>query len=185
MRTLSPREKRTIRIGAIVAAAYLVLFFGYEVLSYFGHRRAEYEKLLAEARHLKQEVRVHEGRAMVAKKLMENFRMDPARLNKPAVVAEASAAIQKVAGEGGVSVGSIRESPARPSSKELASMQIELNGSAPAISAMLHRMESVGYPVIIDSVQITAEPSRPGQIKLNLTLVILDFEQWKEEAPHA
>ena len=51
--------------------------------------------------------------------------------------------------------------------------------------AFLNQLEGVGYPVIIDSVQLTPD-MRPGQLKLSLTLVILDFEQWKKEAvPHA
>jgi hypothetical protein len=39
--------------------------------------------------------------------------------------------------------------------------------------------------LIIESVQITAEASRPGQLRVKLTISILDFEQWKGEAPRA
>jgi len=68
--------------------------------------------------------------------------------------------------------GPVRESPARPSSKELASMQIEGTGPVPAVMGMLSRLESVGYPLIIDSVQLTTD-MRPGQLKLSLTILIL------------
>ena len=40
----------------------------------------------------------------------------------------------------------------------------------------------VGYPLIIDTVQLTPMPM-PGQVKVSLTIVILDFDKW--EAPHA
>ena len=87
---------------------------------------------------------------------------------------------------GGVQLGPIRESAARPSAKELASIQLEGNGPVPALLTFLHRLETLGYPLILDSVQISSDPTRPGMIKLNLTIIILDFEQWKtEETRHA
>jgi len=39
-------------------------------------------------------------------------------------------------------------------------------------------------PLIIDSLQFGSEPNRPGQVKANLTIVILDFDQWKQGGPH-
>ena len=112
--------------------------------------------------------------------------MDPAKLTKATVVAEASAAIQKAATSNGMQLGPVRESPARPSSKELASVQFEGSGPVQSAIGLLNRIETCGYPVIIDSAQITIDSSKPGQIKLNLTIVILDFEQWKNaEAPRA
>ena len=42
-------------------------------------------------------------------------------------------------------------------------------------------LQTLGYPLILDSVQISSDPMRPGMIKLNLTIIILDFEQWKSE----
>lgn len=91
--------------------------------------------------------------------------------------------------EGGVEwrvqVGPVRESPARPSSKELATVQLEGTGPVPAVMGLLSRLESVGFPLIIDSVQLTPD-MRPGQLKVNLTILILDFDQWtKEGSPHA
>jgi len=35
-------------------------------------------------------------------------------------------------------------------------------------------------------VQITADVMQPGQIKLNVTVIVLDFDQWKKvEVTHA
>jgi hypothetical protein len=116
---------------------------------------------------------------------MESLRLDPAKLSRTSVVAEASSAIQKAAMSGGVQVGPVRESPARPSSKELASVQLEGTGPVSAVMGLLNRLESVGFPLIIDSVQLTPD-MRPGQLKVNLTILILDFDQWtKEGSPHA
>jgi len=111
--------------------------------------------------------------------------MEPQKSSKATLVAEASAAIQKAAGSGGVQFGPIRESAARASAKELASMQFEGSGSVSSVMTLLHRLQTLGYPLIIDSVQMTPE-TRPGMVKVHLTIVILDFEQWKNgELPNA
>lgn len=186
MRPLTDREKRTIRIGAIVIGTCLVLFGGTRTARFFTQKRVEYEKLVIEARGLKREIQLYDDKAIALKKLMENFNLDPARLSRTTAVAEASAAIQKTAASSGIQVGPVRESPARPSSKELGSIQLETTGPVPAISALLSRLENVGYPLIVETVQIAAEPMRPGQIKMSLTILVLDFDQWKkEEGPHA
>jgi len=185
MRTLTDREKRTIRFGGAVIGIYVLLFGGFQVWKFFSTRRADYQRVLGQAEALKREVRVYQDRVLVVKKMMEGFRMDPAKLSRTTVVADASAAIQKAAMGGGMQVGPVRESPARPSGKELASMQLEGTGPVPAVMGLLSRLESVGYPLVIDSVQLTPD-TRPGQLKVSLTILILDFEQWKQEGqPHA
>ena len=182
MRELNPREKRTVRFGATALAIYLVLFCGFSVFKRLAHRRADYQELQTRAARLKDEVQLYEDRIQVVKKLMEASRLDPSKLSRTSVVAEASAAIQKAATSGGVQVGPVRESPGRASSKELGSVQIEGTGPVPAVMGLLGRLESVGFPLIIDSVQLTPD-MRPGQLKMSLTIVILDFDEWKKEGP--
>ena len=186
MRTLTDHEKRTVRFAAIGIAIYLALFGGWRVWKYLENKRSEYQQFVQRARTLRREIQSHTEEASVAKKLMEEYHMDPAKLTRASVVAEASAAIQKAATTGGMQVGPIRESPGRPASKELASMQFEGTGPVPALMGLLYRLERLVYPLVIDSVQITPETMKPGQARLNLTIVILDFDQWKTgEAPHA
>jgi hypothetical protein len=115
---------------------------------------------------------------------MDGFHLDPAKLQKASVVADASAAIQNRAKSGGVQLGPIRESLTRSTGKGLATVQLEGSGQVPAVLAFLGSLDRIGFPVIVDSVQFTGDNTRPGQIKINLTLIILDFEQWKE-ATHA
>jgi len=185
MRALTPHEKRTIRIGAIVLAVLFMLFGVSHAARFVAQRRADYQQLVRQANRLKEEMDLYNDRAVAIKKLMENSRLDPAKLSRTSLVAQASAAIQKVAMSAGVQVGPVRESPARASSVELASVQIEGAGPVPAVVGLLSRLESVGFPLIIDSVQLTPD-MRPGQLKVNLTIVIVDFDQWtKEGAPHA
>jgi len=185
MRTLTDHEKRTIRFAVVGISIYLVLFGGVRSWKYLEKKRVDYQHLVKEANGLRKEIQPYEDKALLVKKLMESFRIDPAKLSRASVVGAASDAIQKTAATGGLKLGPIRESPARPSTKELASMQLEGSGPVPAVTTFLHRLENLGYPMIVDSVQLSPEP-RPGMLKLNLTIIILDFEQWKkEEAPSA
>jgi len=186
MRPLTSSEKRTIRLGAIVLAAGLVLAGGIKVWRFLEKQRADYLKMVAEARQLKTESRTYADKADTVKTLMDHFQLDPAKLSTNSVVAGASAAIQSAASSSGVKPGTIRESPGRPANKELATIQFEGVGQVASVMSLLHRMPLLGYPLVIDSVQITADPMRPGQIKLALTIIVLDFEQWKKTgAPHA
>jgi hypothetical protein len=186
MRPLTHSEKRTIRIGAIAIGAYLVLFGGMRTVKFFERKHTEYQKLVHEAQSLKREIQIYEEKAIALKKIMETFNLDPARLSRTTAVAEASAAIQKTAAATGVAVGAVRESPARALGKELGAIQMETVGPVPAVTALLGRIEKVGFPLIVDTVQISAEPTRPGQIKMSLTILVLDFDQWKKgDTPNA
>ena len=186
MRTLSPSEKKTIRFAAIGIAAYLALFGALKIWQFFHHQRVAYLQLVEAARNLKLELKPYEDKAAVVKKLMENFQLDPAKLSRPTVMADASAALQKAASGGGLQVGTIRESAAPPASKALGTIQFEGSGQVPAAMALLQQLPYLGYPLVLDAVQISADPMRPGQLKLTLTILVLDFEQWKKsEAGHA
>jgi len=186
LRTLSDREKRTVRFAAIGIAIYLVLFGGFEIWKYFNQRRADYRDLVLEAQSLKQQTLPYQEKVLVVKKLMEDFHMDPVKLKHANVVSEASAAIQRSAKSGGVGLGPIRESQARGSGGTLATIQLDGTGPTTAILSFLAGLNTIGYPLVVDSVQFTPD-NRPGQIKMSLTIVILDFDQQKEskEASHA
>src|SRR5260221_9584353 len=144
MRALTQREQRTIRLGGIALAAYLVLFGGLQVWGLVSKRHAEYQGLLTEARTLRQRVILYQSKAQHAQKLMESFQMDPVKLARETVLAQASAAIQRAAMSGGVQLAPVRETPARPSSKELGSIQLEALGPVPALLKFVQPNHSLG-----------------------------------------
>jgi hypothetical protein len=185
MTPLTQRDKRTLRLASIGIAIYLVLFFGWRGWKQLETKRDEYHQLLTEAQRLKLELQPYENKVLLAQKLKDTFHMDPQKLSKASLVAEASAAIQKAATSGGIQVGPIHESSARSSAKELASMQLEGTGPVPAVMGLLYQLQSLGYPLIVESVQMNPD-TKPGMLKIHLTIVILNFEQWKtEEVPRA
>lgn len=182
---MTAREKRTVRLAAIGIAVYLAVFAGYQAVKFCASKRAEYDKLTAQAIALKAEVRRYDDKIAVVKKLMEKYQMDPAKLKKSTLVAESSSAIQKAAMGSGFGLGPIHETQGRSSGKELATIQFEGSGPVKAAVSLMSRLETLGYPLVIDSAQFSANPMMPGQLKLKLTVVILDFDQWLKEEPHA
>jgi hypothetical protein len=185
MRQLTPQEQRTVRIAGIAIGVYLVLFCGFLIYKRLAGVRSDYRRLVAEASDLRQEIRPYQDKAEHAKKLMEGFRLDPMTLAATSLVAQASAAIQTASNEAGMEAGPIRESSSH-NAKEAASIQFETSGPVTSVLALLHSLQSTGYPLIVDSVQITPDNRRPGNLKLNLTILILDFDKWKpEERPNA
>jgi hypothetical protein len=186
-RQLTPKEKRTIRVAAVCIFLYLALFYGPGLHGYFTSRREAYDKLVQQARDLRDVIKPYEEKVATATNLMDRFHMDPAKLKRASVMAEASAAIQQAAASEGVGVGPIRETPGRPSAKEAGSIQFEGTGQIAGVMHLLHALDRVGFPVIIDSVRVTADPRMPNMIKVSLNIVVLDFDAWKpkEEISHA
>jgi hypothetical protein len=185
-RQLTPKEQRTIRIAAVCVIIYLALFYGPAALDFFTTRREAYNKLVQQARDLRAVIKPYEAKVETATNLMDHFHMDPAKLNRSSVMAEASSAIQKAAASEGVRVGPIRETPGRPSAKEAGTIQFEGGGPINAVMGLLHHLDRVGFPVIIDTVQLSSDPRMPNGLKISMTIVVLDYDAWKskEEKTH-
>lgn len=179
MRPLTDHERRTLRLGGIGVAVYLILFFGLQAWNYAERQRREYQALLAEAAIWNDRLRVYDDKVESAKKLMEQFQLDPAQLSRTTLVAQASAAIQRTAMQRGVMLGPVRETPSRAAAKELSGIQLEATGPPPALLGFLQNLGTLGFPLVLDSVQLTPGPMGPAPVKASLTLLILDFEQWK------
>lgn len=181
MNKMTERDQRILRYAAIGVGIYLILFFGHKFLE---KQRTEYRQLVTQAEDLRAKNQPYADRLEVVKKMMDDFHLDPAKLQKATVVAEASAAIQKAAQSGGVGLGPIRESAAAGSSKQVTTIQLEGSGQIAAVLGFLSGLDRIGFPLVVDSAQITANNNQPGQIKVALTIIILDFDQWKG-VPHA
>src|SRR5215831_13879806 len=100
MRALNPSEKRTIFVGGLIVVLYFSIFGLPKSWKSLNPGRADYEQLRESAEKLKQEIDVYTNRVLRAQKVMEGFQMDPAKLYRTSVVAQASAAIQKAAAGG-------------------------------------------------------------------------------------
>ena len=183
---LTERDKKTLRLGSIILAVYLTGFFGFRVVRALEQTRSDFEKLQTEARLLKDQLRPYETKLLKIEKLRSTLKLEVNKLKRESLVADASAAIQRSAMAGGIMLGPIRESAARPSAHELTTMQLEAFGQPSAILGFLHQLETLGFPLLLDSVQVSQDPTKPGMTKLTLLIQVLDFDQWKnqEEGRH-
>jgi hypothetical protein len=179
MNSLTPSERRTVRLAAIGIGLYLALFFGFKSFQGFGQVRTEYDRLVRSAHTLRQEVEPYRTRAEKLQRLIDRTQIDPGTLTTNTVVGLTSAALQSAATAGGLQLGPVRESLARTTEREVGSIQFDAMGPAAAVMGFVARLGTLGVPVVVDSVQITGDPRGPGMLKLHLSLIILDFDQWK------
>ena len=115
--------------------------------------------------------------AGTASNLQFQFKFDPAKLSTNTLVADAVAALQNAALSGGMQLGPVRETASRGSARELATVQMEGVGPVPAVLGFLDGMGSLGFPLVAESVQFSADRNQPGAAKLTVTVVILNVEQ--------
>jgi hypothetical protein len=183
---MSDRDRRTVRIAALAIAVYLLLFGGFKAWSYCEQKRTDYRQLQATAKELRNRAIAYQQKAILLEKLMDDLHLDPARLAREKTMSGASEAIQKAAMARGFGIGSIRETAAHGSSQSLATVQLEGAGPPAAALAFLAGLNTIGFPVVVDSVQF-ASMGAPGVMKMNLTLTILDFSKQTgaREVPHA
>lgn len=184
MKALNEREQRTVRLGGIGLAVYLLLFFGVKALHGLGALRADYDRQVRVAHTLKAEVHTYETRTARLKRLMERLRLDPGTLSPQTVVSKTTAALQTAAMGGGLQLGPIRESPVRNTEQELGSIQFDATGQPQAITRFLAGLNQLGVPILVESVQLSTDSRGPGMLKMHLNLILLDFETWKRRNPN-
>jgi hypothetical protein len=179
MKPLTDSERRTLRLAGIGLAVYLPLFLGMKVIQWGGRLRADYDALSTTARTLRVQVQPYEARAVRLGKLMDRYQLDPGKLSTNTVVGDASAAIQRAAMTGGLQLGPIRESVSTTTDKAAGAIQFDATGQAAGVLKFVAGIGALGFPVIVESVQFSEAPRGPGMVKVHLSLIILDYGQWK------
>jgi hypothetical protein len=177
---MTERDKKIVRVASVGILIYLAAFGGIKMWKSGGAGRDDFQTLVKKVEQLQLEVRAQENKALLFEKLSAEYKFDPAKIKKETLVADASAAIQGAAQQGGIQLGPFRESPARSTGRELTTIQVEGSGPVSSALGLLHKIRTIGYPLLIDSVQITPAQGRPGQVKVNVTITILNYDQFKE-----
>lgn len=177
---MTDRDRKTIRIAAAGILIYLAAFGGFKMWRSGGSNRDDYQTLVKKTERLQNEVRTLENKVLLYDKLKDAYKIDPPKIKKETLVSDASAAIQSAAQQSGIQLGPFREAPARSTARELTTMQVEGSGQVASALQLLHRLRTLGYPLLIDSVQFGPAQGRPGQVKVNVSITILNYDQWKE-----
>jgi len=181
MMQLSDSDKKTLRLGAIVIAVYLVLFYGGMGIKKLRARQTDYKKLVQQSEQLRIDLMKYETDMLKLAKLKKSFQFDPLMGGQETLVSEVSATIQKSAQMNGVKLSMVNETGARPSAAIRASMRLEGEGPMQGVIKFLDGLDRLGFPITIDSVQLNANPRSPGGLKINLEALILDFNAFKPE----
>ncbi len=181
MMQLSDSDKKTLRLGAIVIAVYLVLFYGGMGIKKLRARQTDYKKLVQQSEQLRIDLMKYETDMLKLAKLKKSFQFDPLMEGQETLVSEVSAAIQKSAQMNGVKLSMVNETGARPSASIRASMRLEGEGPMQGVIKFLDGLDRLGFPITVDSVQLNANPRSPGGLKINLEALILDFNAFKPE----
>lgn len=181
MRTLTPQEKRTIRLATIGLSLYLTLFYAPRLWKQIASGTSQQQALNLEIQSFKHELPPYENRLLRLEKLRNDIQLKPSPPTTPELIAETSAAIQNSAMTSGIKLGPLRETGSRPSAMELASIRLEALGPVPNLLQWIAQLELLGLPILIDSIQIDADPRQPNMLKASLSLLILDPQQWNKE----
>lgn len=176
---ISEKDKRTLRLGAIIVVAYLVLFYGLIGVKNLKKRKKDYQQLSLKAERLKVDLLKYETEMVRLEKLKRSFNFNPGGEFKETLVSEVSATIQESANRNGIKLKFINESGARPSSAIRASMRMEGEGSMQGVIRFLDGMGRLGFPLFVESVQLENGGRRPGQLQFNLEALILDYSAFK------
>src|SRR5688572_9429544 len=130
--TISEKDKRTIRIGGSILAIYLVFFFGFRGWKKLEKGHADYQQLARKVEREQLETRRQENDVLLFEKLSDTYKLDPRKMPKETLVAEASAAIQNAARQGGFQLASVRETQGRTVGREISTLQLDGSGPLPA-----------------------------------------------------
>ena len=185
VKKFNPREKRTLRRASGLLIVYLVAFFGWKVLGFLETKRGDYAEAKLSLLNVTSDILREQEKAKRLERLKENFKFDPKELSAETAVGEARAKIMHAAATCGVGVTKSREIQMQVSTKELGTIQIDGSGATLAVLRLLHGLKGLGYPLLIDRLQLDPMPKKPGIVHLALTVTLLNFEGWKPEEAHA
>ena len=179
MRSLSDREKRTIRIAGILLGSYLVVFVCLKVIGYLEGHRDAYTEARLEARSLHQKMLHEAAKRKRFTKLKAEWNIDFPKLMEKTVVGDARMAIEQTARTCGVGLGFSKETPGRSRVRELAVFKMQGSGKALNVAKFLHCLKTrLGYPLVVDNIHLKAQ-ARPGMVSFTFSAALLNYRTWK------
>lgn len=162
-------------------AIYLAGFYGLRGVQHLESKLAEYREVSLLAEELNVQVLREKSKSQRLEKLVSAWRIDLQGLGRKTLVGEALAALQSSAQAGGVQLGPLKELPGRSSARELSLLQLEGTGPTGGILQFLNGLSTLGYPLVVDSLQLKTAGKEPGQVSFSLSVAVLDSSGWKKE----
>ncbi|MCD8533724.1 MAG: hypothetical protein LR011_02605 [Verrucomicrobia bacterium] len=178
---MTQSEKKLVQITAIGLSLYLVFFFGAGSLKKYENQLAEFHKKRKTIRELNVKLQPYGNRVMLLEKLRKEMNLEVRFLDIPDLGALSSEAIQRCARSHSVNIGSFRESAATTGT----SIRFEASGQGASIQKFLKGVTTSGYPIYIESLQVQTMDGKPGQLKMSINLLVLNFKSWKSGVKNA
>ena len=183
MRALNEREKRTIRIGAIALATYLLVFGGLKMWRWLEARRSAYGELELELSRLENERLRMETRQVRLGKLEKQFALDLVAWNPQTIVHEVRAGIDALAKKRKVALPPIRETNGLRQSGEFRKFLVKGSGTTVAVAQFVDELSGIGFPLVVNSFRLDKNGTKPGQVKFDLDVAILDYGSYQAKKP--
>ena len=178
---MSERDKKLIRFTSIGLGIYLVIFFGFELLAKAEEARRSYKALVSEARNFNDMLKPYETRILLLEKLRKDLNVEPGGLDSETLVADVSAAIQEAAGQCGLGLGPLQESPSRATGATLTTMRLSGEGQIESIIKFVHAAPRLGFPILIETLNVSGDESSGAQRRFDMELRVLDYKNWKPQ----
>jgi len=160
---------------------YLLLLSGWKAYRYLEEKREAYQVAKLEAEETKLRVYRQEVKARRFRHLKKSWNLNFDKLKPETLVGEAREAILKAAQVAKVHIGSSRESHRASSARELATIQLAGEGSTMSVVNFLQSLRGLGYPIVLDHLQINIIDQKPGHVTLTLNILVMNFNAWKME----
>jgi len=177
LKSLSDREKRTIRIAGIALGAYLVLFTAHKVHSALEGERRAYDTLRQEADTLRIRLLKETRKRARLQGLRDHWKLGVDRLALDTVVGDARVAIEKAARACRVGLGFAREAPGRARAHVLAVFQLSGSGKTDAVAKFFDQISRTGYPVLLDTIHLKAMKA-PEMVTFSFSVSLVDYVNW-------
>ena len=179
--SLSEKDRKTIRYGAAFIGVYLCLFYGGTLLSALEGSRTEYFQQLEEAQRLGELFRTYETKVLKIEKLRHQFRLNVHALSSTNLVGNAGRTIQDLVKQSEFKMGQIRETLGGTGNGLAATFQLEAEGPLKSFMPLLDRLQSTGYPLIIESLTVLTDKRQRGKVQWSATITVLDYNEWKSK----
>jgi len=173
---MNDREKKLVQFTAIGLAVYLILFFGKDYFGILEKKRTDFIQMEKAITSAQVKLRKSANQPLLLEQSRKKLNLEVRSLSSAELVGKTSQAIQQTAKSSGIKIGPLRES----SSIGISSLKFEANGKAESMLKFLRGIRSCGYPVVIDSMQVTVPEGKKGNVSFNLAIGIIDFKNWKK-----
>ncbi len=182
MAKLNAREQRIVKWALVLVPLYLLLFYGLAGVRALEEQRKEFGNIQLEAEEVELRITKEAKKYKRLKRMREEWSLHLKELNTATLVTSAREAVQSAASKCGVGLGNSQEMGRGNNNDLLRVIQMQGSGKTEAVLRFLYLCPRLGYPLLLDNLQIKGVPGKPGRLTLTFSLAIVNTDRWKEKS---